>query len=90
MYIISSMKLPLKRSSPEHFPLGKQPNIWKSDALITFRGTFASGPVEMHLMLVEIKGSEKSRRPGNSELASSTSRRGTKKPLGSKDRKSVV
>lgn len=84
MYIISSMKLPLKRSSPEHFPLGKQPNIWKSDALITFRGTFASGPVEMHLMLVEIKGSEKSRRPGNSELASSTSRRGTKKPLGSK------
>lgn len=75
--------LPLKSSSPEPFPLGKYPNIWKSDPLITFDGTFASGPFEVHLILVEIKGSETSRRPGNSELASSTPRRGTKKPLGS-------
>lgn len=75
--------LPRKSSSPEPFPLGKYPNIWKSDPLIAFDGTFASGPFEVHLILVEIKGCEASWRPGNSALASSTPRRGTMGPLGS-------
>lgn len=44
----------------------------------------------MHLTLVEIKGSEMSWTLDNSELASSTLRRGTEKPLGSKATFSVL
>lgn len=56
VYYFLHETLSLKGSSPEPFLLGKYPNIWKGGPLMTFKGTFASGPLKCILHWLKSKG----------------------------------